>query len=532
MTHFKNVVIIGAGPAGLTAAYEILTKTDHKPIVLEASDMVGGIARTIDHNGNRIDLGGHRFFSKDDEVMKFWSDLLPIQGAPAKDDRLLDRTPPLTAGGPDPESDDRVMLVRKRISRIFYLRKFFDYPISVKPRTFVNMGAFRTLRVGIGFLWASIFKRREVTLRDFMINRFGAPLYKMFFEGYTTKVWGRGPEEISASWGSQRIRGISLKKVLADSLSKILGGRRGGIGQKRVETSLIEQFLYPKYGPGQLWETLAEEVTRLGREKFGDDYRVIRLGASVCGVTTHGGRVTQVVTNGAQGEVSYPADLCLSSMPVKDLIAVLPPASVPKNVAEAAGGLPYRDFMTVGLLLKKLNLKNCSKNKTVGNIAPDCWIYIQEEDVKLGRLQIYNNWSPYMVADWQNTVWVGLEYFAAEGDELWNMSESEFTAFAVDELSRLNMASKEDVLDSVQIKMPKAYPAYFDTYERFGEIQEYLDSVENLYCIGRNGQHRYNNMDHSMLTAMEAVRLIAENNSDKSTLWNVNADGEYNESKS
>ena len=515
----KTAIIIGAGPAGLTAAYMLLRETDIHPIVFEQSDFIGGISRTAVYKNNRIDIGGHRFFSKSDTVTVLWNELMPLQGAPAKDDRLLMRAKPLNPGGPDPEADDAVMLVRDRVSRIYYLRKFFDYPISLKLQTFKNMGLGRTVKAGFGYIKAALLKRKEESLEDFYINRFGRPLYSMFFEDYTEKVWGIHPSEISPDWGAQRVKGLSLMKAL---LSVVL--RPLHKDEKKQETSLIEQFYYPKKGPGQFWELMADKIIEMGGE--------IHMNAQVVGVDVEGNRVSAVRVRGEDGAVTvYSADGFFSSMPVKDLVAAMG-GSAPADVREAAAGLPYRDFITVGLLLKRLKLKNETKLKTVADIVPDCWIYIQERDVRIGRLQIFNNWSPYMVDDLEHTVWVGLEYFCTEGDNMWNMPPEEFIRFAIDELASIDVIDRSDVLDATHIRVKKAYPAYFGTYGQFGVIRRYLDGLDNLYCIGRNGQHRYNNMDHSMMTAIEAVRLFKQGASDKSAVWNVNTEEEYHEQKS
>ena len=526
-----DVVIIGAGPAGLTAAYEILTKTNLRPLILEATNEIGGISRTVEYRGNRMDLGGHRFFSKSDAVMDFWKQTMPVQGAPAKDDLMLHREIPLEPNGPDPEKEDRVMLIRHRVSRIFYLRKFFDYPISMKLQTFLNMGLFRTFYAGMGYMWSVVFKRKEHTLRDFMINRFGLPLYKMFFEDYTRKVWGKDPKDISASWGKQRIKGISLTKALTTALKKLFGKKAKGIEQKEVETSLIEQFIYPKKGPGQLWETVASDVVKLAKQKFGSDYEALIINAPVSEIHIENSVVKSVGAIINNQKTVFECKTAISSMPLKDLTAGITGDAVPQDAAQVAKELPYRDFITVGLLLKKLNLKNTTKIKTVGNIVPDCWIYVQERDVKVGRLQIFNNWSPYMTKDIENTVWIGMEYFCSEGDELWTMPDEQFIEFAKSELCKIDVISPEDVLDAVRINVPKAYPAYFGSYEQFDVLKDYLNTISNLYCIGRNGQHRYNNMDHSMLCAMEAVKLIAQGNTDKTALWEVNSEQEYHETK-
>ncbi len=514
----KTAIIIGAGPAGLTAAYTLLKETDIHPIVFEESEFIGGISRTAVYKNNRIDIGGHRFFSKSDTVTALWRELMPPQGAPAKDDILLNREKPLEPGGPDPEKEDAVMLVRGRVSRIFYLRKFFDYPISLKLKTFANMGLMRTMKAGFGYVFSAMFKRKENSLEDFYINRFGSPLYGMFFEDYTQKVWGVHPSEISPDWGSQRVKGLSLMKAV---LSVLLKPFRRDI--KKQETSLIEQYMYPKKGPGQYWELMAKRITEMGGE--------IHMNAQVVGIDVNGGRAGAVRVREKGGEQEYKADGFFSTMPVKDLIAAMGNAA-PKEVREVAGALPYRDFITVGLLVGKLKIKNETKIKTVGGIVPDCWIYIQERDVKIGRLQIFNNWSPYMVGDLEHTVWIGLEYFCNEGDEMWNTPPEEFIQFAVGELAKIDIIEKEDVLDSTHIRVKKAYPAYFGAYEKFDTVKDYLDGVANLYCIGRNGQHRYNNMDHSMMTAIEAVKAFKSDSADKSAVWNVNTEEEYHEQKS
>ena len=410
------------------------------------------------------------------------------------------------------------MLLRGRVSRIYFLQKFFDYPISLKGETLKNMGFTRTMKAGFGYVWSCIFKKKEDSLKNFYINRFGAPLYEMFFEDYTEKVWGRNPADISADWGAQRVKGLSLMRAVWAFLSKPFKKDKS-----HVETSLIEQYLYPKKGPGQLWETLASRVEEMG----GEIIRSCRVEA----IETDGRHISGIIVDRGGVRERMTADVYFSSMPVKDLIEGMGEV-VPREVHDIAAALPYRDFITVGLLVDKLKIQNQTKMKTVGNIVPDCWIYVQERNVKLGRLQIFNNWSPYMVKDFEHTVWIGLEYFCNEGDELWSMSDEDFIRFATEELAAIGVIDPADVLDSVRIKIKKAYPAYFGTYERFDMVRAYLDGIDNLWCIGRNGQHRYNNMDHSMLTAMEAVRAVASGSHDKAPVWNVNTEKEYHEEKS
>ena len=516
----KKIVIVGAGPAGLTAAYELLKAPEqYEVVILEESQEIGGISRTVRYHGNRMDIGGHRFFSKDKRVMDWWFSLMPLQGSPSFDDFVLDRSKPLADRGPDPEEEDRVMLVRDRVSRIYYMKKFFDYPVSLKVQTLRNMGFLRTMGAGFSYLKSLVYKRKENSLEDFYVNRFGKVLYSMFFESYTEKVWGRHPSQMSAEWGAQRVKGLSITAVLKDMFHKASGKKDSG----QVETSLIEQFYYPKFGPGQLWETAAAEIMKMGGE--------IRMGCPVSDVKVENGRVVSVSYQTENGKETVKGDVFLSSMPVKDLVASFSGTPVPADVSRVAAGLPYRDFITVGLLVDKLNLKNETAMSTLANIVPDCWIYIQEPEVRIGRLQIFNNWSPYLVEDPERTVWVGLEYFANEGDELWSMPEEEFISFAASELEKIGIISQADIRDSHLEHVKKAYPAYFDTYEEMDKVVEYMDGIENLFCIGRNGQHRYNNMDHSMLTAMEAVKNIRAGISSKDNVWNVNTEKEYHEQK-
>ncbi len=516
----KKVIVIGAGPAGLTAAYELLKKSQEMDVtVLEESQEMGGISKTVRYKGNRMDMGGHRFFSKVPEVNEWWNEMLPRQGAPAWDDIYLHRSVELAKGGPDPEKEDRVMLTRNRVSRIYFDRKFFDYPITLKWDTFKNMGLGTTIIAGFSYLKATIFKRKENSLEDFYINRFGKKLYSMFFENYTENLWGRHPSEIDPSWGAQRAKGLSVLAIIQDMFGKLLPGKKN----RHVETSLIESFQYPKLGPGQLWDVTAAEVEKLGGK--------ILKGCKAVAFTRGADNQVTAVTYEKEGErVTAEADIVISSMPVKDLVAGM--EDVPKEVAQIAAGLPYRDYMTLGVLVPKLNLKNLTKIQTVGDIVPDNWVYVHDRTVKLGRFQIYNNWSPYMVEDLEHTVWVGLEYFVYENDEYWNMTEDQFAEFAIGEMVKMGLIdSRKDVLDYHMEKVKKAYPAYFDTYKDMDKLVAWLNTVDNLYCVGRNGQHRYNNIDHSMVTSFETVKNILSGKKDKSNIWSVNTEKEYHEEK-
>lgn len=495
----KIAIIAGAGPAGLTAAYELLQQTDVCPEVHEATNAIGGISQTICYHGNRMDIGGHRFFSKNQHIMKWWYNIMPVQGAPSKDDILLNlNNKELGPSGPDPETSDNVILLRHRISRIFFLRKFFDYPISIKKQTFVNIGFFKMLKVILGYLWSCIHKLPETSLENFYINRFGRPLYEQFFEAYTEKVWGIHPSKLGADWGSQRIKGVSLTVVLKDMINKSFGSKNNG---EEAETSLIRQFIYPKYGPGQLWEAVADRVMHSGG--------AIEKNSTVSKVHINGSRVVAVSVTKEDGSIEKrPCDFFLSTMPIKDLISIIDGIEVPETVKKIASELPYRDFIIVGLCVDKLKIKNETKIRTFQNRVPDTWIYIQERDVKIGRLQIFNNWSPYLVKDYEHTMWIGLEYFCTEGDELWTMEKDAFISMAIKELETIDILEPDAVTDACHVKIKKAYPAYYGSYYQFDEIKAFLDKIENLFCLGRNGQHHYNNMDHSMLTAIEAVNCI------------------------
>lgn len=520
----SKAIIAGAGPAGLTAAYELLDRTDIVPLVLEKSNQIGGISQTVRYKGNRMDIGGHRFFSKSKRVTDWWASFLPSQGSPSMDDLLIGRDALLDSGGPDPQKTDEVMLCRNRISRIYYLRRFFDYPISLKWQTFANMGLGRTLAAGFGYLKSMLFKLPETSLENFYINRFGKPLYEMFFEDYTEKVWGIHPSRLGADWGSQRVKGLSIAAILADVFRKFFH-----IKSDKVETSLIESFSYPKYGPGQLWETVAQTITSKGGE-VRKETRVKEV--HVVGKEDGHLMVDRVVYDSEDGEHEVECDWFFSSMPLRELVASIRGTDVPEEITRIAAGLRYRDFITVGLLVKDLNIKNKTKIPTLNGRVPDTWIYIQERDVKLGRLQIFNNWSPYLVKDYENTMWIGLEYFCDEGDDMWSMAKEDFIKMAISELEKIGVVEASNVLDSTQVKIKKAYPTYYGSYYELDKVKNYLDKIDNLFCIGRNGQHRYNNMDHSMLTAMEAVDSICENTfCDKHNIWSVNTEEEYHETK-
>ncbi len=518
-----TAIIIGAGPAGLTAAIELQRHSSIKPILIESTQAIGGISRTVRYKGNRMDIGGHRFFSKSDRVMKWWLELMPVESGSATGGELRyqgqQRDLPNDTQGRDPQIEDLVMLVRQRKSRIYFLRRFFDYPISLTAATFRGMGLMRTVRCGVSYLRSALLpKRKEKSLEDFIINRFGKQLYLTFFKSYTEKVWGVPCHEISAEWGAQRIKGLSLKGVIAHYFKKAFGGKQtGDISQKKTETSLIEKFLYPKLGPGQLWEHAAELVKQGEGE--------IHLGIQIDRVNLIGNKVVSVEGVNSKGErATYTGDFFLSTMPVRDLVRAIS-GPVPAEVTEVSEGLMYRDFITVGLLASKLAV-----TQKDGSPLKDNWIYIQEPDVMVGRLQIFNNWSPWLVSS-QDKVWIGLEYFCNEEDPLWKLSDEQMAKFAIEEISKIGILKAEDVEDWHVVHVPKTYPAYFGTYGRFNVIRKYLDGFENLFLVGRNGMHKYNNQDHSMLTAMTAVENIVNSVKTKDNIWAINTEMEYHEEK-
>ncbi|HYC22756.1 MAG TPA: NAD(P)/FAD-dependent oxidoreductase [Candidatus Bathyarchaeia archaeon] len=522
----SNAIIIGAGPAGLTAAYELLERTEFRPIVLEADEDVGGLSKTVEYRGNHLDLGGHRFFSKSDRVMRWWQQILPVEAAGGPDDAEVDityrgrsRSIRMPADGADPRSSDNVLLVRRRVSRILFRSQLFDYPVSLGLDAVKKLGLRDTCAIVASYARARLAPRPERSLEDFLVNRFGERLYRTFFKDYTEKVWGVACDRIDPDWGPQRVKGLSIRAVVGHALREALRPTRS-VEQSRSETSLVERFLYPKLGPGQLWR----EVARRLEERGG----VILRRHRVVGLDLAEGRVTRVrYTNGETSEGELAGDLVFSTMPVRELVRCLG-SVVPEPVAAIADGLEYRDFIVVGLLVRELAIR--SRNGARRGLVPDNWIYVQERGVKLGRVQIFNNWSPYLVRD-PDTVWLGLEYFCNQGDELWRMADPDLRSFAAGELAELGLIDRDVVLDGVVVRVPQAYPAYWGTYRRFDVIREYLSSLDNLYLLGRNGMHRYNNQDHSMLTAMVAVDNLVAGRRDKANIWAVNTELDHIEER-
>ena len=465
----KKVIIIGGGPAGLTAAYE-LNKSGIRSEVFEKDDIVGGISRTVNYKGYRFDIGGHRFFTKVKVVQDMWDEVLR-----------------------------RDFLLRDRLSRIYYRKQFFNYPFEVKNAVF-GLGIFNSLLIVLSYLRAQIIPiRPENTFEQWITNRFGYRLYKIFFKTYTEKVWGIPCSEISSEWAAQRIKGLSLFSALKNALLK------KSPADKNVIKTLINSFHYPKMGPGMMWEKVREIVEEglcrvhmsSGIEKiYWDHDRILAVDTYNSGVTTR--------ISGTD---------FISSMPIKELIAKLEPLP-PSEILKAGDKLNYRDFITVSLIIDK---------KT---IFKDNWIYIHDPNVKVGRIQNFKNWSPFMVPDPEKTC-LGMEYFCFENDEFWSMSDENLLDLAKNELEKLGFAKKSEIIDGTVVRMPKAYPVYDEEYKAaLNIIKEFLGNISNLQLVGRNGMHKYNNQDHSMLTSMLAVKNILGAHFD---LWKVNADQDYQE---
>jgi protoporphyrinogen oxidase len=465
-------VIIGGGSAGLTAAYE-LTKHGEPATVLEASpDRVGGLARTERYKGFYFDIGGHRFFSKSQEVEDLWTEIL-----------------------------GDAMLVRGRLSRIYYRHKFFDYPLKAL-NVVKNLGLVNVFLAMVSYVWARIHPIENArSFEDWTINSFGKRLYETFFKTYTEKVWGIPCSEISADWAAQRIKGLSMISLLKATLLP----KRKGPREKVIKT-LIEQFRYPIHGPGQMWEVCTEQIRGRGSR--------VEMGVEVRGIVRNGGGVQSVwgLRDGAR--VEYEGTHFLSSMPIRGLVQSFEPPA-PPNVIAAGCALRYRDFLTVALVIEAENL------------FPDNWIYIHDPAVRLGRIQNFKNWSPSMVPDPRFTC-LGLEYFVSEGDEVWSMADADLVELGKHEVGTLGLIDPAKVTDGCVVRMRKAYPVYDDDYARHvATIRQFIESeVPNLQLIGRNGMHKYNNQDHAMMTGLLAARNIMGGHFD---VWKVNSDAEYHE---
>ena len=465
------VIVIGAGPAGLTAAYE-LAERGGRSLILEADDQVGGLARTVNYKGYRFDIGGHRFFSKIPAVNALWQEILGAE-----------------------------FLVRPRLSRIYYDGHFFDYPLRAL-NALAGLGPVESLLVTLSYARAHFFPHaRETTFEQWVSNRFGRRLYEIFFKTYTEKVWGVPCAEISADWAAQRIKNLSLHEALRNAL---FGAGRGRDGQ--VITTLIDSFRYPRLGPGMLWERCEELLAGRGSPTV--------RGVRVERIRHRRGRVECVVGRTAAGEaVEYGGPHAISTMPLRDLLFALDPAP-PADVLRAVRRLRYRDYLTVVLMLRR------------ADVFPDNWIYIHSPEVKMGRVQNYKNWSPEMVPDPSRTA-LGLEYFLWDHDEEWAWPRERLLDLGVRECARIGLLRPGEVEDGTVVRMPKAYPVYDQGYqENVASVRRYLETFTNLQTVGRNGLHRYNNQDHSMLTGMYAARNILGERND---VWSVNTEMEYHE---
>lgn len=514
----RKAIIIGAGPAGLTAAYELITRTDIVPIIIEKGSQVGGLAKTINYKGNRIDIGGHRFFSKSQKIIKWWLRFLPLDDTVSEHDihiayqnKAADFEVNQFGKGPN------TMLVRPRKSRIFFQKKFFDYPIRLNMATMRKLGFKKMVAIGFSYTRAKLFPEKpEENLAQFFRNRFGNELYETFFKDYTEKVWGIPCENIPSGWGSQRIKDLNISRLILHALSSLFKKNKS-LSQTGISTSLIEQFLYPKYGPGQMWETVAQEVVRLGGE--------LHLNTSIASMTgdlSHHLTTATVKNNVTGKETTIDADHFLSTMPVKELLNMMSGIPIPSSVLQISSHLEYRDFLIVGILASSLSVAEDQEP------IKDNWIYIQDKNVTAGRLQIFNNWSPYMVADPDNT-WIGVEYFCNETDALWLKPDEEIIQFAIQEMEEIGIIKATNVKDATVVKVEKAYPSYHGSYAEFETVKTFLNSIENLFPIGRNGMHRYNNSDHSMLTAMAAVDNIVLSKKSKENIWDINTEEDYHE---
>lgn len=511
----QKIVIIGAGPAGLTAAIELQRAGIQDITILEADSQVGGISRTVNYKGNRIDIGGHRFFSKSDWVMNWWANILPI--APDSHDQAVNlryqgqsrsALPTQTASASHVDKD-AIMLVRNRLSRIYYNREFFDYPLKLNVETLRKLGLYKTITFGLSYVAARLRPiKPEQSLEDFLINRFGKLLYLQFFKEYTEKVWGVPCSQISAEWGAQRIKSLSITKALLHAVKSAIGLNKNSAAQ----TSLIEHFVYPKFGPGQMWETAADLFQKNGG--------TLKLNSRVSKIDIEQDQARRVHFVDGTGTLSQlDCTHVISTMPIKDLVAASASRWSPA-IQKTAHDLAYRDFITVGLLYPTSNLPRS---------LLDNWIYIQEPGVQVGRVQVFNNWSPFMVAH-EGTTWLGLEFFCSETDDLWNLSDDELKQLAQKEMLQIGLVSVAQAQDAVVIRVPKAYPGYFgEAYKNFEEVRANLDEIDNLFLVGRNGMHRYNNQDHSMLTAKEAAEQIASDSINKKRIWDINVGDDYHE---
>ncbi|MBE7707475.1 MAG: hypothetical protein E7Z88_02085 [Cyanobacteria bacterium SIG27] len=490
-------LIIGAGPAGLAVAYELIVNNSNiKPIIIEKNSCVGGLSRTVYKDGSGVDIGGHRLHTNNEYIKKIWMKFLTVQNSPSIDDIIAKRDNKYPTNGKNPELEDDVMLIRRRFSSIIYNSNFFPYPLKMSLETFKKLGFKTSFLAGLSYIKSMFFKHKENSLEDFMINRFGNVLYGIFFKDYTKKVWGKDPSELSSEWGHQRIRKLSLFKTV---LNAILSQFK--FLKFKKETSLIDEFYYPKFGCSQLWDLMAKFIVENGGEiilnsQF-EDFNCVDN--KIIGVKYRNqyNLIDEILVN-----------YVVSTIPIKDLIKGL---DAPYDIKQEALNLPYRDYILVSFYTNNFNLKNHTDYKTINNITPDCWIYLQENGAIAARIQMMNNWSPYLVSDFQNKYLISLEYFVNENEEFWNKTDDEIISIALMEAQKYNLFSSNDVLKSFVIKEKCAYPSYFGSYKNIDKIKNHLSKTKNLYLAGRNGQHKYNNMDEAMVCGINIAREIIKN---------------------
>lgn len=480
----KKIVIVGAGPAGLAAGFRLVEKTEAEVIIVEQTDMIGGLSRTVEFEGQRMDIGSHRFFTKSERVLNFWRQFLPFEG--------LDNV--------SAASNDYV-LRKSRLSRILFGRRLFKYPLKIGLKILFKFGFFKIIKIIFSYLRVRLFPIKKVkNLEQFFINRFGKALYQIFFKDYTKKVWGVACQQIPPDWGEQRIKGMSLKKTFFNLVSKLTGNNN-------KEVSLTDYFYYPVLGSGYIYEKIAEQFCQKGGQ--------ILFNCRVVGVEKNNKEITKVFVNKNKKIEEINANILVSSMPIKELIGGL--NDVPKKIQTIANNLIYRDLIVVALVL---NREDCD--------LPDHWIYIQDKELTMGRIGFYHNFSSKMTAN-DDQVIMGLEFFCNIGDTLWSKTDQELQKLALTELKKIELLKTNNLITAKVIRERKAYPSYIGVYRKFYKIKKYLDSFTNLYLIGRNGMHRYNNMDHSVLSGLVAADNIIQNRKVKKNIWQVNTEKEYHE---
>ena len=491
----KKVVIVGAGPAGLTAAYELLKRGGDRfdVTIIEETQNVGGIARNESLNSNILDIGGHNYHTENELVKEWWNKFLPITGKPAYDYRIIKKDMPVAFSGPDPDSCSDVMILRKKNYSVYRHGKFYNYPFSLNSKTNKNLGFAKSFKANASKLYSQIFSTHEQYLEDCLVNRYGKDIYTRFIEHYTEKVLGKHPAEIYNISDNNNFDGLFLEKEI----------------KKDSESSY---YYYPKYGAGQLWQKVALEIKKMGG-KFLFNCRVVEIAHNASMVTS-----VRFNYNGQENDL--PADMLFSTMPLRDLMGAFTPQP-PDDILDISQNLIYRDLQTVGVLVSELKIK-CPFSLSLGELVPENCIYVNDSSVKLSKIHVYNNRSPYMIKNVFGTVLLGLEYYCREGDMYWTMSDKDLYDLVISELVKIGLIEAPKVIELCRFKTKKALPIFHGEYANINRIQSYLNGFYNLYCIGRNGQHRCYNIDQAMLTAFEAVDNIILNKTSKANIWTIN----------